>query len=90
MFGAYDEKYFQLAQRLDAMLVSYSQLMDSDEKVNSRNDMEIVVDEKIFPYDPTPGTVNRHYRISTLFRRMRLGVGDFCGGMAHVVKKLFR
>ena len=90
MFGGYDEKYFQLAQRLDAMLVSYSQLMDSDEKVNSRNDMEIVVDEKIFPYDPTPGTVNRHYRISTLFRRMRLGVGDFCGGMAHVVKKLFR
>ena len=71
MFGAYDEKYFQLAQRLDAMLIHAS--VQNDSASLELKDVDIVVDEGSFSPMPHPP----HRKISSRISRMSREIKSF-------------
>ena len=69
MFGAYDEKYFQLAQRLDAMLIHAS--VKNDSASLELKDVDIVVDESSFSPKPHPPRRKISSRISRMSREIK-------------------
>lgn len=71
MFGAYDEKYFLLAQRLDAMLIHAS--VQNDSASLELKDVNIVVDEGSFSPMPHPP----HRKISSRISRMSREIKSF-------------
>ncbi len=71
MFGGYDEKYFQLAQRLDAMLIHVSAQNTSASL--ELKDVDIVVDEGGFSPMPRPP----HRKISSRISRMSREIKSF-------------
>ncbi|MBR3650031.1 MAG: hypothetical protein IKN52_07245 [Victivallales bacterium] len=69
MFGSYDEKYFQLAQRLDAMLIHVSAQNTSASL--ELKDVDIVVDEGGFSPMPRPPRRKISSGISRMSREIK-------------------
>ena len=69
MFGAYDEKYFQLAQRLDTMLI-HASAQNTSASLELK-DVDIVVDEGSFSPMPHPPRRKISSRISHMSREIK-------------------